>query len=125
MEYQFTHTMHGVVAKCSMEHEAFAHWLNIEVVQHHQDLAVVLNEIARCKAAYPNYYEWVLEGREYSLYIDHDEVIAKANNLDAVFDDDPLEDGMQFYNEESLAFCGLDDFERFLNAYLAFSTKYH
>ncbi|MFK5197312.1 YacL family protein, partial [Glaesserella parasuis] len=24
MEYQFTHTMHGVIAKCSMDHEAFA-----------------------------------------------------------------------------------------------------
>ena len=31
MEYQFTHTVHGVVTKCSMDHEAFARWLNCEV----------------------------------------------------------------------------------------------
>ena len=33
MEYQFTHSMHGVIARCSMDHEAFARWLNTEITE--------------------------------------------------------------------------------------------
>ncbi|EXI61474.1 hypothetical protein MHD_04655 [Mannheimia granulomatis] len=125
MEYQFTHSIHGVVAKCSMEHEAFARWLNCEITENQKDLDTIFAEIEKCRAAFPNHYECVFEGKEYSIYFDYDEVMAKANNLDTAFEEDEIEDGFQFYNQESIAFCGLDDFEKFLTAYKLFMQTYH
>ncbi|MGX2951136.1 UPF0231 family protein [Ursidibacter sp. B-7004-1] len=124
MEYQFTHTMHGVVAKCSMDHEAFARWLNIEISNNPKELQDIFTEIAKCHIA-PN-YEAIFEGKEYTLYLSADEVMAKANNLDMAFDDlDEMEEGFNFYNEESIAFCGLEDFEAFLQAYQRFVNTLH
>lgn len=125
MEYQFTHSIHGVVAKCSMDHEAFAHWLNTEITENQKDLPLILIEIEKCRAAYPNPYECVFEGKEYSLFMDADEVMVKANNLDDTFDESQPEEGFQFYDQESIAFCGLEDFENFLKAYQKFSQIYH
>lgn len=124
MEYQFTHTMHGVVAKCSMDHEAFALWLNSEINPNPRELSKIFEQIDRCKGAFPNHYEWVLEGREYSLFIDTDEVMVKANHLDGNFEDE-MEEGFHFYDQESIAFCGLEDFEAFLKAYQSFINTYH
>lgn len=124
MEYQFTHSIHGVVAKCSMDHEAFARWLNSEIIEAPKDLETILAEIEKCRTTFPSHYECVFEGREYSIYFDYDEVMVKANNLDVAFDDE-MEEGFQFYNQESIAFCGLDDFERFLKAYQYFLQTYH
>ncbi|WP_427838835.1 YacL family protein [Actinobacillus pleuropneumoniae] len=125
MEYQFTHSIHGVVAKCSMDHEAFARWLNTEITENPKELINIFAEIEKCRAAYPNHYECVFEGKEYSLFLDYDEVMVKANNLDDAFDESQMEDGFQFYDQESIAFCGLEDFENFLKAYQKFSKTYH
>jgi len=125
MEYQFTHSIHGVVAKCSMDHEAFARWLNTEITENPKELVKIFAEIEKCRAAYPNHYECVFEGKEYSLFFDCDEVMVKANNLDDAFDESQIEDGFQFYDQESIAFCGLEDFEKFLKAYQKFSKTYH
>lgn len=124
MEYQFTHTMHGVIAKCSMDHEAFAHWFNLEFRQEPTSLSTLFDEIAKCKGS-PN-YEAIFEGREYSIYLNAEEVMAKANNIEMSSEDiEELEEGFHFYNEESLAFCGLEDFEAFLRAYERFIHTYH
>lgn len=124
MEYQFTHTSYGVVAKCSMDHEAFAHWLNSELSQNPEELSTLFNEIEKCKIS-PQ-YEAIFEGKEYSLYLNADEVMAKANNIEMEMETfDQLEEGFDFYDEESLAFCGLEDFEAFLKAYQQFLHTYH
>lgn len=126
MEFQFTHTIHGVMAKCSMDHEAFGRWLNTEIAHRPQDLVNIFDEIEKCRLANSPYYEAIFEGREYSLYLNADEVMAKANNIDIAFDDlQEMEEGFHFYNEESIAFCGLDDFEAFLQAYQRFLATYH
>lgn len=124
MEYQFTHTMHGVVAKCSMDHEAFARWLNTEISSEPKQLHDIFTEIAKCKIS-PN-YEAIFEGREYSLYLNAEEVMAKANNLEMDVDDfEQMDEGLNFYDDESIAFCGLEDFEAFLAAYDKFLKTYH
>lgn len=124
MEYQFTHTMHGVVAKCSMDHEAFAHWLNVELLNSPKTLQDVLHEIQKCRKVAN--YEAIFEGKEYTLYLSAEEVMAKANSLEMAFDEpDEMEDGFHFYNEESIAFCGLEDFESFLQAYQRFANTLH
>ena len=51
--------------------------------------------------------------------------MVKANNLEDDFDESLMEEGFNFYNEESIAFCGLDDFEVFLKAYHKFMKTYH
>lgn len=124
MEYQFTHTMHGVVAKCSMDHEAFARWLNTEISSEPKQLHDIFTEIAKCRIS-PN-YEAIFEGREYSLYLNAEEVMAKANNLEMDVDDfEQMDEGLNFYDDESIAFCGLEDFEVFLTAYEKFLKTYH
>lgn len=116
--------MHGVVVKCSMDHEAFARWLNTEISPEPMLLAEVFEHIAYCRS-HP-FYEWMLEGQEYSLYLSAEEVMVKANNIEMFFDDpEEMEEGMNFYNEESVAFCGLEDFEMFLQAYQRFLKTYH
>lgn len=124
MDYQFTHTMHGVMAKCSMDHEAFAHWLNTEIAQNLTQLQDIFTQIAKCKI-FPN-YEAIFEGREYTLYLNAEEVMVKANNLAMEIEDfEQMEEGFNFYNEESIAFCGLEDFEAFLQAYERFTKTFH
>ncbi|WP_301098322.1 YacL family protein [Otariodibacter sp.] len=124
MEYQFTHSMHGVIAKCSMDHEAFARWLNIEVIDDLNLLNAVFEELELCKKS--SLHETIFEGSEYSLYMTSEEVVAKANNLEISSDElDQIEEGFNFYNEESIAFCGLEDFEQFLLAYKKFIKTYH
>ena len=48
----------------------------------------------------------------------------KANNLNTETDQEALlmqtEQDFHYYDSESIAFCGLEDFERFLRSYLAF-----
>ncbi|AUI65764.1 MULTISPECIES: YacL family protein [Glaesserella] len=126
MEYQFTHTMHGVVAKCSMDHEAFARWLNTEISPNPKELNNIFAEIEHCRHTKDINYEWILEGKEYSLYLNIEEVMVKANNLEMTFEEiEAVEDGFSFYDEESIAFCGLEDFEMFLTAYQKFIQTYH
>ncbi|MDH2923978.1 hypothetical protein EV693_10378 [Nicoletella semolina] len=124
MEYQFTHTVHGVLAKCSMEHEAFAHWLNIEIIPNPEKIPAILDEVKHCRTNLNG--ESVFEGKEYSLYLSNDEVVAKSNQVDFPFEEfDEMENGFHVYEDESIAFCGLEDFEAFLQAYLRFVKNYH
>lgn len=126
MDYQFTHTAYGVVAKCSMDHEAFAFWLNSEISQQeNNDLPLILDKVTQCKATLPNHFEWLKEGKEYSLYIEDDEVMVKSNSLEAPIDESEIESGFHFYSQESLAFCGIDDFEAFLLGYQKCLNTYH
>ena len=54
------------------------------------------------------------------------ELMVKANNLEMSFEEiEDVENGFGFYDEESIAFCGLEDFEAFLTAYQRFVTTYH
>ena len=100
-----------------MEHEAFANWFNIEVRSNPQLISTALFHLENLPAHAEQ--DIILSGAEYSLYINTDEVMAKANNL-AIENQDELEDGFYYYDQESIAFCGTEDFAHFLQAYLAF-----
>ena len=97
-----------------MEHEAFANWFNIEVRSNPQLISTALFHLQNLPASHAA--DVVLTGAEYSLYINADEVMAKANNL-AIENQDALEDGFYYYDDESIAFCGIEDF---LHSYLDF-----
>lgn len=51
--------------------------------------------------------------------------MVKVNNLEDDFDEFLMEEGFNFYNEESIVFCGLDDFEVFLKVYYKFMKIYY
>lgn len=49
---------------------------------------------------------------------DGEEVMIRANQLD--FSGDEIEEGMSYYDEESLSLCGVEDFLQVVNAYRKF-----
>lgn len=61
---------------------------------------------------------WQRVGHEYTLWLDGEEVMIRANQLD--FSGDEIEEGMSYYDEESLSLCGVEDFLQVVNAYRKF-----
>lgn len=53
-----------------------------------------------------------------TLWLDGEEVMIRANQLD--FSGDEIEEGMSYYDEESLSLCGVEDFLQVVNAYRKF-----
>lgn len=119
MDFQISHYLGQTQVKCSMEHQAFAHWFNQESADR-QHLQSILKKIQKLQAG-QLYGEQLIEGKEYSLYIDKEQVICQANNLISPMDNpEPLEPHFYYYEAESRACCGLEDFIKLLQSYLAF-----
>lgn len=115
MDFQFTHYQGNVSVKCSMEHIALANWFNTEV---RSNPKAILTALSTAQSPSENQEE-ILIGAEYTLFLDADEVMVRANNL-AIETDEILEDDFHYYDEESIAFCGTQDFIHFLEAYVYF-----
>ncbi|WP_101775884.1 YacL family protein [Pasteurella oralis] len=115
MDFQFTSQLGTIVVQCSMGHEAVANWFNSEVRSNSDKIQCALHQIQTLKPQ----QELTLIGHEYTLFINQQEIMVRANNL-AVDSDQPLEDDFHYYDEESIAFCGTDDFIHFLQSYLDF-----
>lgn len=116
MDFQFT-SQHGQVSlRCSMEHIALANWFNIEV---RSDPDIVLTALSHLENPPPQGQDAVLIGVEYTLLINADEVMVRANNL-VIESALELEQDFHYYDQESIAFCGSTDFASLLRAYLAF-----
>ncbi|HHF7204736.1 TPA: YacL family protein [Haemophilus influenzae] len=78
----------------------------------------ILTALSTAKSLIEN-QEKVLVGAEYTLFLNADEVMVRANNL-AIESDEILEQDFHYYDEESLAFCGTQDFIHFLQSYVDF-----
>lgn len=115
MDFQFTHYQGNVSVKCSMEHIALANWFNTEV---RSNPKAILTALSTAQSLSEN-QENILIGAEYTLFLDADEVMVRANNL-AIETDEILEDDFHYYDEESIAFCGTQDFIHFLESYVDF-----
>ena len=115
MDFQFTHYQGNVSVKCSMEHIALANWFNTEV---RSNPKAILTALSTAQSLSENQEE-ILIGAEYTLFLDADEVMIRANNL-AIETDEILEDDFHYYDEESIAFCGMQDFIHFLETYVDF-----
>ncbi|WP_117233683.1 YacL family protein [Vibrio maerlii] len=121
MEFQFTrNTLMGeFYVKCSMGHEIVARWLQEEVGKELTKIDQVLAIIDQAKQ---NPMEEVrLEGKEISLSIHQFDVIVEENVLgheqelgDSEFD---------FYDSESTASCGLEDFLTMMEQWHQFITQ--
>ena len=99
MDYEFLRDITGVVkVRMSMGHEVVGHWFNEEVKGSERS--------------------WQRAGHEYTLWMDGEEVMVRANQLE--FAGDEMEEGMNYYDEESLSLCGVEDFLQVVAAYRNF-----
>ena len=98
-----------------MEHIALANWFNTEVRSNPTAILTALSTAQKLTES----QEATLIGAEYTLFLDADEVMIRANNL-TIESDEILEDDFHYYDEESIAFCGTQDFIHFLEAYTDF-----
>lgn len=120
MDYEFLRDVTGqVIVRFSMGHEAIGHWINEEVKGDFNLLDRIDAGAAEVKGSER---QWQLEGHEYTLLMDGEEVMIRANQLE--FEGDEMEEGMNYYDEESLSFCGVEDFLLVLKAYRSFMLKY-
>lgn len=110
MDYEFLRDITGVVkVRMSMDHEAIGHWFNEEV----KDNLTLLDEVEQAaRTVKGSERSWQRAGHEYTLWLDGEEVMIRANQLD--FSGDEIEEGMSYYDEESLSLCGIEDFYRSL-----------
>lgn len=116
MDYEFFHDVTGgVKVRLSVGHEAIGHWFNEEVQGDPRVLDEILVAATQVKGSQR---QWQRTGHEYTLWLDDEEVMVRANVL--AFDEAELEEGMAFYDEESLAFCGKEDFLALIAAYREF-----
>ncbi|MCW2478787.1 protein YacL [Candidatus Symbiopectobacterium sp. NZEC135] len=116
MDYEFLRDVSGqVIVRMSMGHEAVGHWFNEEVKE---QLALLdeVEEAARDVAGSER--QWQKVGHEYTLLLDSEEVLIRANQLSFAMDE--MEEGMSYYDEESLALCGVDDFLTLVTKYREF-----
>lgn len=115
MDYEFLRDVTGVVkVRMSMGHEVIGHWFNEEVKENWPCLTKWKTQRARSKAA--NVRQRA--GHEYTLWMDGEEVMVRANQLE--FAGDEMEEGMNYYDEESLSLCGVEDFLQVVAAYRDF-----
>ncbi|MXS46428.1 UPF0231 family protein [Escherichia coli] len=106
MDYEFLRDITGVVkVRMSMGHEVVGHWFNEEVKEN----LALLDEVEQAAHA--------LKGSERS-WMDGEEVMVRANQLE--FAGDEMEEGMNYYDEESLSLCGVEDFLQVVAAYRNF-----
>ena len=116
MDYEFQRDLTGgILARFFFFFEAIGYWLNDEIQGDISLIDQILTEMDEVKGSEK---QWQLIGKEYSLSIDDEEIMVRANTLH--FETDDLEEGMSYYDNESIAFCGLDDFATMLQKYRLF-----
>lgn len=120
MDYEFLRDITGVVkVRLSMGHEALGHWFNEEVKG---NLALLDEVEAAARDVKGSERQWQKIGHEYTLWLDGEEVMVRANQLE--FSGDEMEEGMSYYDEESLSLCGVEDFLQVVQAYRDFLAQY-
>jgi len=116
MDHEFLRDVTGTVrVRMSMGHEAIGHWFNEEVKEN----LALLDEVEQAaRTVIGSERQWQRAGYEYTLWLDGEEVMVRANQLE--FTGDEMEEGMNYYDEESLSLCGVEDFLQVVKAYREF-----
>ena len=116
MDYEFLRDITGgVKVRMSMGHEAVGHWFNEEV----KDNLALLDEVEQAAHTVKgSERSWQRAGHEETVWREGEEVRVRANQLE--FSGDEMEEGMSYYDEESLSMCGVEDFLNVVAAYREF-----
>jgi uncharacterized protein len=118
MDYEFIKQVDGHLrVKLAMGHEAFAHWLNDEIATNPALLNDILSDIERVQLGEVEML--TLHSGGYTLQLGDGEAEISANVVQFEFGDE-LEPDMAYYDEEQIAGCGLEDFQRLLLAWQEF-----
>ncbi|WP_162047149.1 YacL family protein [Vibrio taketomensis] len=121
MEFEFIrNTLMGeYYVKCSMGHEIVGRWLQDEVGKDWQKIEQVEQLIENALANPQS--EHLLEGTEITVSIVEDEVVVQENVLSHGEEMD-ADSEFDFYDCESTASCGLEDFSIMLEQWKSFLT---
>ena len=113
MDYEFLRDITGVVkVRMSMGHEVVGHWFNEEVKE---NVALLDEVVLAASTVKGSERSWQRVGHEYTLWLDGEEVMVRANQLE--ISGDEMED------EESFSLCGVEDFLQVIAAYRKFMTQ--
>lgn len=114
MDYRFFYNERQLpCARLSMDHEAFGNWLTDELSNDSARLQEILTVVRKIEQGERTEFEW--KGRDFLLHLDRDdaEVVAlellQNHSLEELAEED-----MDFYDAESRAICGLEDFRDLL-----------
>ena len=102
-----------------MGHEAVGIWLEQAINMDLAGISRLLTQIQLLQTQALEQLEFL--GAEFSLFLNQEEAKIVANIL--LSDNDELPEDMSFYDQESLALCGLEDFEQMLLSYQRFIQK--
>ncbi|MBY5922418.1 YacL family protein [Ferrimonas balearica] len=117
MEYEFRRELGGQpLVLMSMGHEALGRYLT-EECQEAEALMRLRNALAQIR--HGQCREWVLNGAEQSLLITVDAVQVRDHALGQMNGVD-MDPDLDYYDAESEAVCGLEDFELLLDSWQAF-----
>ncbi|TFH91051.1 YacL family protein [Vibrio ouci] len=121
MEFEFIrNTLMGeYYVKSSMGHEIVGRWLQEEIGKDWQKIEHVENLLEQVRQA-PQ-LEHTLVGAEISLNAQGDEIIVQENVLGHGQEMDAGSE-FDFYDSESTASCGIDDFEDLIEQWKTFLT---
>ena len=122
MEFEFIrNTLMGeYYVKCSMGHEIVGRWLQEEIGKEPTNIANV--EVLIAQALTSPSQEQRLTGAEISVVIHGDEVLVQENVLDHKYDVE-IESEFNFYDAESTASCGIEDFCFLINQWKDFLKR--
>lgn len=113
-------------AKFSMGHEAVGRWLTEELKGNRDSIESLLNTISKVENG--EISNESIEGKEFILRIDRDEVEIIALTLDGdICSDSDIQDDIpedtNLYNEEMRSECGLPDFKYAVESWLVFIAR--
>ncbi|WP_428035746.1 YacL family protein [Amphritea sp.] len=121
MDYDFTHDIYGAFrAEFSMGHEALGYWLTYELRSRQLVIAELLSIITQLQSH--QRLDYLMEGAEYNLLLNQDEAIVRAHALDSEFEEEQPKDDLVFYDQQSTASCGLDDFIEIIEGWQQFTS---
>lgn len=121
MNYQFIRDRQGSpMAEFDMGSETFSNWFTFELGADQNKIKTLLDVIQQLQNQ--EIKTFLLEGNEFNLSLDIDEVEIRSKILD-VDAPDELPEGTQLYDQESMSGCGLEDFTRVLRSWSDFVSE--
>lgn len=119
MDYEFQrNTLTGtLVADFSQGQEVLGFWFVEELGECSEKYDAINQVIAKLQSN--ELKNWHMVGKSLSIELDGEQVRVFANDLENS-DDIEFEEALSLYNDESEAFCGLEDFHVALQSWHAF-----
>ncbi|MCL1074273.1 YacL family protein [Shewanella dokdonensis] len=117
MEYEFRRNpITGLpLARFSMEHEVLGRWFSEELAEDKTLCEQLTTAIVALQQGKLQEWRWI--GHDLTLEMDAEQVRVFANVLGYDVPSDSAEEGLSFYDAESAADCGLEDFQAVLQSW--------